>query len=243
MKILPQLLLAGLTLIVKLAGALIDNLPKIIAAGGKILLALLDGIAKLIPKLLSLGWDLVKKLAGAIDDKVGDMFNVGANLIKGLWNGINSVKDWIIGKIGGFTDSIVKAVKGFFGVHSPSRVFRDEIGKMLGLGLADGMLAMKSDVLGAATRLSEWATPEPPDVSLAYATPTGIYGTLSSAVNGTVDVNSRDDRLAAAIDRLERKLTNLTVEMDGRTVGQIVEPHITKVQETKTIRNMRAKGL
>lgn len=242
MKILPQLLMAALILIVKLAGALIDNLPKILAAGGKILLALIDGIAKLIPKLLSLGWDLVKKLAGAIDDKVGDMFNVGANLIKGLWNGINSVKDWIIGKIGGFTDSVVKAVKGFFGVHSPSKVFRDEIGKMLGLGLADGMLAMKSDVIGAAERLSDWATPEPPDVSLAYATPSGTYGTLSSAVNGTVDINSRDDRLAAAIDRLERKLTNLKVEMDGRTVGQIVEPTITELQEFNTSRKRAFSG-
>lgn len=234
MKILPQLLLAGLTLIVKLAGALIQNLPKILAAGGKILLALLEGIAKLIPKLLSLGWDLVKKLSGAIDDKVGDMFDVGANLIKGLWNGIKSVKDWIIGKIGGFTDSVLKAVKGFFGIHSPSRVFRDEVGKMLGLGLADGMLAMKNDVIGAAARLSEWATPEPPDVSLAYATPTGTYGTLSSAVSGTVDVNSRDDMIASAVNLLAQKLDGLAVEMDGKQVGKLVAPTVSREIKRET---------
>ena len=234
MKILPQLLLAGLTLIVKLAGALIQNLPKILEAGGKILLALLDGIAKLIPKLLSLGWDLVKKLAGAIDDKVGDMFNVGANLIKGLWNGINSVKDWIIGKIGGFTDSIVKAVKGFFGVHSPSKVFRDEIGKMLGLGLVDGITATQSDVIGAARQLTKWATPEPPDVSLAYATPAGTYGTLSSAVSGTVDVNSRDDMIASAVNLLAQKLDGLAVEMDGKQVGKLVAPTVSREIKRET---------
>lgn len=234
MKILPQLLLAGLTLIIKLAGALIQNLPKILAAGGKILLALLDGIAELIPKLLSLGWDLVKKLAGAIDDKVGDMFDVGANLIKGLWNGINSVKDWIIGKIGGFASGVVKAVKGFFGVHSPSKVFRDEIGKMLGLGLADGMLAMKSDVIGAAERLSKWATPETPDVSLAYATPAGTYGTLSSAISGTVDVNSRDDMIASAVNLLAQKLDGLAVEMDGKQVGKLVAPTVSREIKRET---------
>lgn len=222
MKILPQLLLAGLTLIVKLAGALIQNLPKILEAGGKILLALLDGIAKLIPKLLSLGWDLVKKLAGAIDDKVGDMFNVGANLIKGLWNGINSVKDWIIGKIGGFTDSIVKAVKGLFGVHSPSRVFRDEIGKMLGLGLADGMLAMKSDVIGAAERLSEWATPETPDVSLAYATPSRARAALSTTI-GTVErgsfANSPSGRSPSVLE------VHVFANIDGKELSkEIAEP-------------------
>lgn len=222
MKILPQLLLAGLTLIVKLAGALIQNLPKILEAGGKILLALLDGIAKLIPKLLSLGWDLVEKLAGAIDGKVGDMFNVGANLIKGLWNGINSVKDWIIGKIGGFTDSIVKAVKGFFGVHSPSKVFRDEIGKMLGLGLADGMLAMKSDVIGAAERLSKWATPETPDVSLAYATPSRARAALSTTI-GTVErgsfANSPSGRSPSVLE------VHVFANIDGKELSkEIAEP-------------------
>ena len=222
MKILPQLLLAGLTLIIKLAGALIQNLPKILAAGGKILLALLDGIAELIPKLLSLGWDLVKKLAGAIDDKVGDMFDVGANLIKGLWNGINSVKDWIIGKIGGFASGVVKAVKGFFGVHSPSKVFRDEIGKMLGLGLADGMLAMKSDVIGAAERLSEWATPEPPDVSLAYATPSRARAALSTTI-GTVErgsfANSPSGRSPSVLE------VHVFANIDGKELSkEIAEP-------------------
>lgn len=172
-----------------------------------------------------------------------DLAKIGKNIIQGLINGITGMASAVVDKVKDIGNSITKTFKNMLGIHSPSRVFRDEIGKMLGLGLVDGITATQSDVIGAARQLTKWATPEPPDVSLAYATPAGTYGTLSSAVNGTVDVNSRDDRLAAAIDRLERKLTNLTVEMDGRTVGQIVEPHITKVQETKTIRNMRAKGL
>ena len=228
MKILPQLLNAGLTLIVKLAGALIDNLPKILVAGGKILLALLDGIAKLIPELLSLGWDLVKKLAGAIGDKVDDMFDVGADLIKGLWNGINSVKDWIIGKIGGFTDSVLKSIKSFFGIHSPSRLMRDEVGKYLPLGLVAGIQRMKNDVISAAEQMTEWATPDVPSISLAYSTPTGVYGSLSRAVSGTVDVDSRDEILAAAIDRLERSLDGMTIVMDGERVGHLVRGYVNE---------------
>jgi phage-related protein len=242
MKILPQLLDAGLTLVVKLAGALIDNLPKIIVAGGKILLALLDGIAKLIPELLSLGWDLVKKLAGAIGDKVDDIFNVGADLIKGLWKGINSVKDWIIGKIGGFTDSVLKSIKSFFGIHSPSRVMRDEVGKYLPLGLIAGIQRMKNDVISAAEQMTEWATPDVPRMSLAYSTPTGVYGSLSSAVNGTVDVNSREELLAQAIANLERKLDGLTVEMDGKQVGKIVAPTVSSEINRQTRSERKGGG-
>ena len=50
------------------------------------------------------------------------MADVGANLIKGLWNGIKNVKDWIINKIKGFGNEVIKSIKGIFGIHSPSRL-------------------------------------------------------------------------------------------------------------------------
>ncbi|WP_346200059.1 tape measure protein [Caldifermentibacillus hisashii] len=171
-----------------------------------------------------------------------DLTKIGKNIIQGLINGITGMASAVVDKVQDIGNSIAKTFKKVLGIHSPSRVMED-LAKYVPLGAIKGIESMRSDVLAATDKLAEWMTPDTPDVSLAYATPAGTYGTLSSAVSGTVDVNSRDDRLAAAIDRLERKLTNLTVEMDGRTVGQIVEPHITKVQETKTIRSLRAKGL
>jgi len=93
---------------------------------------------------------------------------------------------------------------------------------------------MKSDVIGAAERLSKWATPETPDVSLAYATPAGTYGTLSSAISGTVDVNSRDDMIASAVNLLAQKLDGLAVEMDGKQVGKLVAPTVSREIKRET---------
>lgn len=87
-------------------------------------------------------WTTIKE-AFAFDD----MKDIGKNIVEGLWNGINNAKDWVLGKISGFVDSITSGIKNFFGIHSPSRVMRDEIGKNLMLGMADGISKNASSVL------------------------------------------------------------------------------------------------
>jgi phage-related protein len=75
------------------------------------------------------------------------MGEVGKNLIKGLWNGISNVTGWIVSKIKGFGKSVLGAIKGIFGVHSPSTEF-EWIGKMNMVGLEQGMESMKSKLQG-----------------------------------------------------------------------------------------------
>jgi tape measure domain-containing protein len=241
---LPELISAGIDLINALADAVIDNLPEIIDAGIEILGALIDGIMDALPDLLSAGVKIIGELASELLAKAPGMLkDVGSAVVEGIWSGIKGAGGWLKDKVSGFFSGIVDWGKKALGINSPSRVIRDEVARWIPAGLVDGINSEKNAVIKAAEQMAQWATPDVPDVAIAYSTPSGLRRSLSSAVSGTVDVKSRDDRLAAAIDRLERKLTNLKVEMDGRMVGQIVEPHITKVQETKTIRNMRAKGL
>ncbi|WP_186430879.1 phage tail tape measure protein [Clostridium sp. BSD9I1] len=79
--------------------------------------------------------------------------DIGKNLIKGIWEGISSVKEWILEKIGGFAGTIIGETKAAFGIHSPSRVFRDEVGKNLalglGLGFTDEMKKVSNDITGS----------------------------------------------------------------------------------------------
>ncbi|MFR8841005.1 MAG: hypothetical protein ACLVHH_01205 [Faecalibacillus intestinalis] len=88
---------------------------------------------------------MIKECGKAIVDGIKHSFsestNVGVNLVKGLWNGINSVKDWILGKIKGFGDAVLNGLKSFFGIHSPSKVMADEVGKYLPQGIAVGIEA------------------------------------------------------------------------------------------------------
>lgn len=82
--------------------------------------------------------------------------------------------------------------------------------------------------------MAQWATPDVPDVAIAYSTPSGMYGTLSSAVSGTVDVNSRDDMIASAVNLLAQKLDGLAVEMDGKQVGKLVAPTVSREIKRET---------
>lgn len=65
--------------------------------------------------------------------------HIGKWIVEGLWNGINSMVQWISGKIKGFTDSVITGFKNFFGIASPSKVMENEVGKFLGMGIGKGI--------------------------------------------------------------------------------------------------------
>lgn len=92
-------------------------------------------------------WDQVKS---AFSNVWQSMKDIGKNIVKGIWDGISGAASWLWDKITGFGNDILGWFKGIFGIHSPSRVMRDEIGKFLGLGMAegieDGMQAVNSAV-------------------------------------------------------------------------------------------------
>lgn len=113
------------------------------------------------------GWSTVKAGASAILDGLVSFFqslpdkmlDIGKNLVHGLWKGISTMSGWIFKQIREWGESVIDDIKGFFGIKSPSAVMRDEVGKMLGLGLAEGIddsraavqaatRNMQSDVLG-----------------------------------------------------------------------------------------------
>lgn len=117
MEKLPQIIKCAIELVVGLAKGLIEGIPKIIAALPEIISAILDGLSGL-PE---------------------DMLNLGINIVEGLWNGISDMVGWISEKIQGFGDSVLNGIKDFFGIHSPSKVFKEDIGFNLMYGFAEGI--------------------------------------------------------------------------------------------------------
>ena len=82
-------------------------------------------------KVFSAIWEGIKQLPGML-------LGVGKNIVQGLWDGISGATGWLWDKISGFCGGIVGKVKDFLGIHSPSKVFADEIGRFLALGLGEG---------------------------------------------------------------------------------------------------------
>ena len=90
----------------------------------------------------------------------GQMASIGSNLIQGLWNGISNMSGWIASKIQGFGSGVLNSLKNFFGIHSPSRVFRDEIGKNLVLGVAEGVAKNTKKAVSSVKEMGKELLPE-----------------------------------------------------------------------------------
>lgn len=99
-------------------------------------------VAEFVVKMGSKGIEAAKSLWDGIVNTLsglpGKMADIGKYIVEGIWNGIKNAKDWLLGKIGDFANGVVDGIKGFFGIHSPSKVMRDAIGKFLPPGIAVG---------------------------------------------------------------------------------------------------------
>ena len=63
----------------------------------------------------------------------------GRDMITGLWNGIVGMAGWVKNKISGFCKGLVDKFKSSFAIKSPSRIMKDEVGRMLAEGVAVGI--------------------------------------------------------------------------------------------------------
>lgn len=125
------------TIIQSLISGLMTAIPQILSVSPQLIMALVTGLIKAIPTLVKNIPQIVKAIVNGLKDGVTGIFNVGKDLIKGLWNGIKDVTGWITNKIKGFGSSVLKSIKGIFGIHSPSKEF-EYIGVMNVKGMEKG---------------------------------------------------------------------------------------------------------
>ncbi len=85
--------------------------------------------------------NLVNNVINTIKELPGKMLDAGKNIVEGLWNGIKNATGWIIGKVKEFAKGILDGMKNALGIHSPSTLFRDEVGKFIPQGVAVGIEA------------------------------------------------------------------------------------------------------
>lgn len=135
---IPQLIDKIPVIIEKLLDAIINNLPKLIEMGIQLIVKLAVGLVQAIPQLVSKIPQLISAVINALTKLPGMVVDIGKNLVSGIWDGISNMANWLWSKISGWCSDIFNNIKSFFGIHSPSKLFADEIGKMLGLGLGEG---------------------------------------------------------------------------------------------------------
>ena len=171
---LPQIIDSGLKLILGLAQGLINALPDLVGKAPMLIGQLVGGIINRLPQILQAGVQLlgalangfissVPRLIGSIPGMVGQIMrgftsvnwgSVGLNIITGIATGIAGAAGRLVTAAVNVATNALNWVKRKLGIHSPSRVFRDQVGEMIGEGMAVGIDESASKVRKAAGRLT-----------------------------------------------------------------------------------------
>lgn len=133
---IPQVAAKAPVIIGKLASTIIMNLPKIIQTGVKIITQLAVGLVQGIPALLGKIPSMISQIKNAFISV--NWGSVGMNIIRGIASGLTSAAKSLAEAAANAADNALNWVKSKLGIHSPSRVFRDQVGKMMALGMGIG---------------------------------------------------------------------------------------------------------
>ena len=158
---LPKIFELGVKLLVAITKGIVNSIPKLIAAlpkiienfvrfftshqwqilevGLKIIGYLALGLIKAIPSLIASIPRIIAAIVRGFAYGMGDIINVGENIVKGVWRGIKNLGYWLGRKVGGFFSGVVRKAKSALGIHSPSRVFANEVGKYIPMGVDKGI--------------------------------------------------------------------------------------------------------
>ncbi|MFI9063057.1 phage tail tape measure protein [Streptomyces sp. NPDC053429] len=90
--------------------------------------------------------DWVRGLPGMIAGYFGNfgsmLYDSGRDLIMGLWNGIKGMGSWLRSTLISWAKNLIPGpIAKALGIHSPSRLMRDKIGKFIPAGIVEGIKA------------------------------------------------------------------------------------------------------
>ena len=91
-----------------------------------------------VAKAVQAGKDFFDGIVDKVTEIPGKMLEIGKNIVEGIWNGISGAAGWLWDQISGFCSGIVDGIKSFFGINSPSTLFRDDVGVFLAQGIGVG---------------------------------------------------------------------------------------------------------
>lgn len=173
----PDLIKQGAQILLDLASGIVEAIPDLVAQLPEILSAIVEFVTTMLPEIAKQGARIIVELAAGIIGSLPELLSqlpkvaetlleglsslpdiaveIGTSILEGIWEGIQNTAGWLVDKLSSWADSILAEVKDFFGIHSPSTVFRDEVGVQLGRGVAEGLDDSITYVTQAADRIGE----------------------------------------------------------------------------------------
>lgn len=141
----------------------------------------------------------------------GRVLSIGGDIVRGIWNGISGAAGWLAGKVRSFASGILDGMKDALGIHSPSRLFRDQVGRYIAQGIGEGF----TDEMGSVVGQMQDAMPDPSafvsDTQMAY----GGYPAAGTVANPSV------------VDAVIEALGRVHIVLDDEVAGKFVERTVT----------------
>lgn len=129
-----------------------------------------------------------------------DWWGVGDNIVAGIQRGVIDNWRWLRQTVRNLAISLYNTARNALGIHSPSRLFRDGVGKMLGLGVAEGMEDSEGAILDSITDITETMAGEMQKADTV----------ASLGVEGNQLLTGLDDVLTTFSDKVSGSFTGLT---------------------------------
>lgn len=155
------------------------------------LAGVIKGVVDVIAGIFTGDWNrvwsgisgIVRNAIDAVKNILSGAADIGRHFVEGIWNGISAAGGWLWQQVSGFFGNLKRNVLGFFGIHSPSRWFRDKVGKMLIKGLAVGI----GQESGTAYRQMDTVSRELSRHATVGAKYSAAYQTAANPRNGYMD--------------------------------------------------------
>lgn len=202
---LPALIPAAVDAVIEVVSGLVANVDKIIIAAGQLIAGLTQGLIEAIPHLVYRLPEIILAITSGLLKGMASIGMVGQQLVEGLFNGIANAASWLYEKIKGWASDVLDWIKGFFGIHSPSKVFADEVGKFIPpgitLGVEQAMPKAMRDMGAELSALSALPLPGGTTTTNLGGVNIVVYGAQGQDVSELADIVMA--RMQNAVERRE----------------------------------------
>ena len=201
----------------EMGNGITGKLSGLKTTAGKILTNIIEAV-KNLPK------ELPKKATSAIRDmkttfKNVDWGSVGMNVVKGIAKGVGDFAWMLVDKMTGLAQKAWEGVKDFFGIHSPSRLMRDTVGKMIPAGITVGLEKAFPDTLKTLMNQSEQLANVPfrtPEIATGKIIPAKASAVIAQKQNST---NSNNNDVLNLLEQLLSVTKSLESDNSGNNGG------------------------
>lgn len=163
---------------------------------------------------------LMSNLKQGFQNKVEQFKSIGSNIVNGIKSGISSAWSDFTTSFNQKVSSLADNARRVLQIGSPSKVFKDRVGRWIPAGMAEG--------IEDSSKLAEMAASDMSDKVTDAAQPDSLATSLDSSISQLQSIANLFDRIAGAFDRIAN------IPLPATANGQTLPANARFVQTTSS---------